>query len=264
MILAPAAALLAGGDVEGAWAGLAAGWRQCLDDEMLMDAVVIAPDLVSLAIQQDQQDFAASVAAEVAKVASTNPKVSSLAAAAAFCRAMAVGDPEMLVTAARVHRRSPQRIPAARAQEMAARGLLPGGRRREAEELATHAIGLYQDAGAGHEARRALEELSEAGLRLARTPQLRRPAAGPGSLTPTEAVVARHMASGMTNPEIAGRLVISRRTVETHVSHILAKLGVRSRTDVALAVAREELVLPPADGYALPRQTSRRYGREYP
>jgi DNA-binding NarL/FixJ family response regulator len=43
--------------------------------------------------------------------------------------------------------------------------------------------------------------------------------------------------AGLSNPEIAARLLLSRRTIATHVSHILKKLGVHSRTDIAREAA---------------------------
>jgi DNA-binding NarL/FixJ family response regulator len=69
-----------------------------------------------------------------------------------------------------------------------------------------------------------------------------RPAAGWDALTPTELKVAYLVADGLANPDIAARLFLSRRTVEVHVSHILAKLGARSRVEIA----REAAAHPPA------------------
>jgi predicted ATPase/DNA-binding CsgD family transcriptional regulator len=56
-------------------------------------------------------------------------------------------------------------------------------------------------------------------------------------LTPREIEVARYIAEGMNNQDIADRLFISRRTVETHVEHVLGKLGFSSRTQVAAWLA---------------------------
>jgi predicted ATPase/DNA-binding CsgD family transcriptional regulator len=58
-------------------------------------------------------------------------------------------------------------------------------------------------------------------------------------LTRREAEIATLVAEGMTNKEIADRLVIAPRTVEGHVEHILAKLGFTSRTQVAALIAGE-------------------------
>lgn len=52
-------------------------------------------------------------------------------------------------------------------------------------------------------------------------------------LTPRESEVAALIAQALTNRQIARRLVLSERTVETHVRHILAKLGLRTRTEIA-------------------------------
>ena len=60
-----------------------------------------------------------------------------------------------------------------------------------------------------------------------------RPSAGWGSLTNAERDVVALVAEGLTNREVGERLLISRRTVQTHLSHVFAKLGVRSRTELA-------------------------------
>jgi non-specific serine/threonine protein kinase len=61
-------------------------------------------------------------------------------------------------------------------------------------------------------------------------------------LTPREREVLRLMVEGRSNPEIADALFISPRTAETHVTHILAKLGVTSRAEAAAHAVRVGLV----------------------
>lgn len=55
----------------------------------------------------------------------------------------------------------------------------------------------------------------------------------PGGLTETEAVIAELAATGMTNPEIAAAVFVSRKTVEANLSKVYRKLGVRSRVELA-------------------------------
>ena len=65
-----------------------------------------------------------------------------------------------------------------------------------------------------------------------------RPTAGWESLTATEATVARLVAEGLTNPEIAAKLFVSRNTIKAHVAHVYAKLDINSRAQLADEVAR--------------------------
>jgi predicted ATPase/DNA-binding CsgD family transcriptional regulator len=67
-----------------------------------------------------------------------------------------------------------------------------------------------------------------------------RPTAGWDSLTPTELTVAQAVAEGLSNPQIAARMFISRRTVTTHLTSIFRKLGVSSRAELAARAARRE------------------------
>lgn len=62
------------------------------------------------------------------------------------------------------------------------------------------------------------------------------------ALTPREREIVLLVAQGKSNRDIAEALVISERTARTHVSHVLTKLGLRSRTQAALWAVREGLV----------------------
>jgi len=65
------------------------------------------------------------------------------------------------------------------------------------------------------------------------------------ALTPREREILILVAHGKSNRDIADTLVISERTARTHVSNVLAKLGLASRTQAALWAVREGLVTAP-------------------
>lgn len=115
------------------------------------------------------------------------------------------------------------------------------------------AIGYLLKDTEGAELRRAIKaaaagqvQLSaEAAARLMR--EVRTPDS-PEVLTERETDVLRLLAAGRANKEIAQQLSIGEKTVKTHVSKILAKLGVQSRTQAALYAVRIGLVRAPSAG----------------
>jgi DNA-binding NarL/FixJ family response regulator len=66
------------------------------------------------------------------------------------------------------------------------------------------------------------------------------------SLTERETEVLQHVAAGLSNAELAERLVISHATAKTHVSRILAKLGLRDRAQLVVAAYEAGLAIPGA------------------
>jgi DNA-binding CsgD family transcriptional regulator len=111
-------------------------------------------------------------------------------------------------------------------------GLLRQADQAVAAGEARAALSVFEDLGAGRDADAAAALLRELGVRAARR--------GPkniGRLTMREQEVLGLVGEGLSNPEIAERLFVSRKTVEHHVARILAKLGVRGRAEAARLAA---------------------------
>ncbi len=100
------------------------------------------------------------------------------------------------------------------------------------DEAVLEGLALLDRLGARPLAARVRRRIRDSGGAVPRGP---RPATrrNPAGLTPREAEVHRLLLDGLSNPDIADRLVLSRRTVEHHVSSVLAKRGVTSRAELA-------------------------------
>lgn len=111
------------------------------------------------------------------------------------------------------------------------------------EAASLEALGEFDRLGARPAATLLRRALRAHGISAPRGP---RPTtlADPSGLTPRERIVLDLLGEGLTNAEIAARLVISEKTVGHHVSSILGKLGVRSRYDAAKLAAQDRELAP--------------------
>jgi DNA-binding CsgD family transcriptional regulator/tetratricopeptide (TPR) repeat protein len=197
------------------------------------------PALARIALASGDRARAEAAAAIAARKAQDEP-LSIKVAVADMCRGLVTGDPAPLLTAAEYFERTGRVLDQALALEdaaalSAARGDLPAAR-----QALSVAVGLFEGMGADWDIQRASARLRPYGIRRPRSSDRSRPATGWAALTPTETKVARLVAEGRSNPDIAAELFLSRNTVQTHVSRILAKLGVRSRAELI----REALLGP--------------------
>jgi DNA-binding CsgD family transcriptional regulator/tetratricopeptide (TPR) repeat protein len=199
--------------------------------------VRIGPDLVRLAVAGGRPELGQAVMEAMNEATARSPVV-SWRAAALWCRGLLHGDADALVEAVSAYQQVPRPIQRARACEDAASALSGVGRREEAAALLEDAVGVYERVGASLNLSRAVAALRGMGMPRGRRRVRQRPLRGWESLTPTELEVVRLVTQGLTNVEIGRRLFISRRTVETHLSHVFGKLGVSSRGQLAAEASR--------------------------
>lgn len=201
----------------------------------------ISAPLIRLALATNDHKTAAAAADMAAQDAQTDP-LPVKTAMADHCRGLLAGDPEPVLAAAAYFGATGRPADRGQALEDAAALAAARGDGSAARQALGEALSVYSVLGAQWDIRRALARLRPYGIRRGHgSVQRPRPAAGWQALTRTEVKVARLVAAGLSNPDIAARLFLSRNTVQTHVSHILAKLGARSRAEII----RESLNHPP-------------------
>ncbi|WP_051787685.1 MULTISPECIES: helix-turn-helix transcriptional regulator [Streptomyces] len=193
------------------------------------------PDIVRLALSVGDIAIARAAAFISTRESSREPHAGR-AAAASRCNGMTDGDPALLLSAVEYYTEANRPLQAGQAREDLAVVLATLGRQAEAREQLLRATECYGRIGAAWDIRRARTRLRALGVRTAAATNRTRPESGWEALTPAELKVAGLVSQGHSNPEIAAELFLSPRTVQTHVSHILAKLGLRSRTEVARKV----------------------------
>jgi DNA-binding CsgD family transcriptional regulator len=151
------------------------------------------------------------------------------------CRGLLTRDPGLLAKAG-AHLRTVGRVAdyARNCEDIAVLAAQQGDSRTARSALIS-ATTVYEELGADWDLRRADAGVRPFGIRRGARGPRRRPAYGWAALSPTELRIAQLVAEGRSNPDIATELLLSRRTVQSHVSNILMKLKAQSRVDIARA-----------------------------
>jgi DNA-binding CsgD family transcriptional regulator len=197
----------------------------------------ICADLARLALAEGDRELVQALATRTAQIAGEQP-THGLRGTALLCRGLVDDDPGPLLAAAEDYRVAGWPLYEGYAKEHAAVLLAVGGRLDEARDALDAALALYTGLDAAWDAARAEARLRAQGVRLGRRGHRKRPKTGWRALTVTEHKVARLVAEGKSNPDIAAQMFLSRRTVQTHVSSILRKLNVDSRVELAVSASR--------------------------
>ncbi|RKT55708.1 regulatory LuxR family protein [Saccharothrix australiensis] len=222
------------------------------------------PWLIRLALAADVPHVAGAVADALRGLAERNPDAASLRAAADQARALRVGDLKLFQQAVAGFRRASRPLALAAALVDLGTAELASGRRGGAVAALEEAARHYAECG-------AKRDLAAVQKVLRRLGAPRRCAAEPGggdlgwsSLTQSELRVARLVAQGLTNREVAAKLHLSPHTVDSHLRHSFVKLGITSRVDLTrLVIAHDDgpgaAPSPPGAADSLTRQAEQHF-----
>lgn len=200
----------------------------------------LLPDLVRLALAVEDTDTAQAAVAACQADADADPVLARLLAARC-CQAVLDGDTAALLAVAEELRAGGWPLQVGFALQEAAVRLAEAGDTAQARAAFTDAVRIHTGLGATWDLRRTEARLRPYAIRRGPRSAHRRAATGWEALTPAEVRIANLVAQGMSNPDIATELFLARGTVQTHVSSILVKLGLRSRAGVIHEVARRTM-----------------------
>jgi DNA-binding NarL/FixJ family response regulator len=222
------------GETADALTVLTAGFAE--NAEELDEIEDLLPDAVRLAAEAGDLGTARQFAGHAAALAAGS-EIPHRQANDLYCRALLEKDAPRLRHAAVRYRDAGRPLLCAKALEAAATAFLGIEDREQARATFLEAVETYTALGAAADVARLQATFRAHGIRRGPHAKHRQARSGWDSLTPTETKVASLVAEGLSNPEIATKLLLSRRTVATHVSHILRKLEVNSRIDIAREAA---------------------------
>lgn len=199
--------------------------------------MLAVPCFVEAAVRAGQPEDARGPVGDLARWADFGADPHA-AAQLARCRALLAADDreadDLYVRALALHDGAGGDFERARTELLYGRWLRRRRRLREARGRLGAALVAFERCGAGAWADQTRDELRANGAASGKEP-----AAGLARLTPQQLRIARHVAEGATNREVAQRLAVSTRTVDYHLRNVFAALGVRSRIELARMVDQE-------------------------
>jgi DNA-binding CsgD family transcriptional regulator len=201
----------------------------------IADDVLLAH--IALATQDDE--LAELALSNSQRRAELNPGIASIAATAAHVRGLLEQNQADLRAAVDLFERAPRPLELAAALEDLGADLSATGRDAAIDVLG-RSLALYTELGAIWDARRVRSRLRELGVRrrlVTAEPETN----GWAALTTSELPVARLVAEGLTNREVAERLFVSPHTVNSHLRHVFSKLGINSRVELARLARDHEM-----------------------
>ncbi|MQY23883.1 ATP-binding protein [Nocardia macrotermitis] len=198
----------------------------------------IYPEMARLAAITERADELRTIARD-AQAADERIATNSRHATALLCSGLAQQDPDPIAESAELFTAAGRPFYTAHAYENLAAVHALADRTEAARSASDAAVELYAGMDAQWAVARAEARLRGLGLRHGRRGPRNRPKSGWAALTPTERRVADYVTEGLSNSQIAAQMLLSRRTVQTHVSSILAKLDFTSRVQIAIGRAND-------------------------
>jgi DNA-binding CsgD family transcriptional regulator/tetratricopeptide (TPR) repeat protein len=199
------------------------------------------PDLVRLALSAGDRYMARAAADACGEEAAAEARPARAAVASLRCYGLLDSDPGQLAEAVARYRAVGAAVELPTGLEDLAFVLAERGNAGEARAALDEAVGLYEGMQARWDIRRAEGRLRPHGIKVSAPRGRRGPRAtsGWGALTPTEVKIAALVAQGDSTADIARGMFLSRRTVQTYISHILVKLEAKSRVDIVREALRQ-------------------------
>ncbi|GLZ54699.1 helix-turn-helix transcriptional regulator [Actinomycetospora sp. NBRC 106378] len=210
-------------------------WRTALRGGRVAAVAMVGADVARLALRTGRRDVLDDLAAALR---ADPPDGALLRPVADLVVGLAADDLPAVLAAADALDRAGDVPGAMAAREEAACLAARLGDADTARMAAARVRGTADGLGAEGVSRRVAGRLRSSGVRLGPGGRRGRPPEGWEALTPTERRVADLIADGVAGPDMAARLAISPRTVQTHVSNALRKLGLRTRVELATTAAR--------------------------